>query len=157
MTFLLENFASDQSFLIASATDSSSATSPSRTAPGGSATCPNRWRVASPLPNDSSAARTPEVPMSRPTALRAATAGSPAFLGAADNQPAAIDRSDGPCQRRASDAIGGGLSGKPNEMYAEGPRAPRAVRVTAIRGGSALNRRSWLSCQRGTGTSARWR
>src|SRR3954447_21109823 len=78
-TFLVENFADDHRCLIASATASGSATSPSRTAPAGSATCPKRYNVAPLLPNESSAARTPEVPMSRPTDVRPATGLSPAF------------------------------------------------------------------------------
>src|SRR3954447_16047057 len=78
-TFLVENFADDHRCLIASATASGSATSPSRTAPAGSATCPKRYNVAPFFPNESSAARTPEVPMSRPTDVRPATGLSPAF------------------------------------------------------------------------------
>src|SRR4051794_23095192 len=78
-TFLLENLTDDHNCLIAPATVSTSTTSPSRTAPAGRATCPNRSRVAPFLPNDSSAARTPEVPMSRPTDVRPATGVSPAF------------------------------------------------------------------------------
>ena len=72
-TFLLLNLVCAQSCLMASATASESTTSPSRTAPSGRATCPNFSSVTPPLPNDSSAARTPDVPMSRPMADRTAT------------------------------------------------------------------------------------
>ena len=72
-TFLCEKRVCDQSCLMAWATASTSMTSPSRTAPSGRATWPNFSSVTSPLPNDSSAARTPEVPMSRPMAVRPAT------------------------------------------------------------------------------------
>ena len=52
---------------------SASTTSPSRTAPAARATWPKRSSVAAPLPRVSSAARTPDVPMSSPTTGRPAT------------------------------------------------------------------------------------
>src|SRR5680860_591632 len=72
-TFLWLKRVAAHSCLMASATASPLMTSPSRTAPSGTATCPNLSSVMPSLPNDSSAARTPEVPMSRPMAVRPAT------------------------------------------------------------------------------------
>ena len=55
----------------AAATVGASTTSPPTTAPKGSDTWPKRCSVGRPRPNDTSAARTPWVPMSRPTTLPA--------------------------------------------------------------------------------------
>src|SRR5665213_143691 len=70
---LVENLTSDHSFLIAAVTALRSMTSPSRTAPGGNDTCPNFSSLIEFLPTDNSAARTADVPISRPTAVRPAT------------------------------------------------------------------------------------
>ena len=78
-TFLWLNLCWDHSWRIAVATVDDSATSPSRTAPGGSATSPYRTtvgcavRAGPPLPNSTSAARTCVVPMSSPMTLDLAT------------------------------------------------------------------------------------
>ncbi len=99
-TFLLLNFACAQSCLMAAATASLSTTSPSRTAPAGRATCPKRSRVVPDLPDVSSAARTPDVPMSSPTTGLPATARSPQarcslFVRGAIGRPEQVLEGDG--------------------------------------------------------------
>ena len=72
-TSFLVNLAWLHNVLIASPTASGSTTSPSRTTPGGRATWPKRSRTAFPFDTVTCAARTLDVPMSSPMAVRPAT------------------------------------------------------------------------------------